>query len=309
MIRHRLGLIALCSTMCVAEVTSAQTTAAGSPAANKKALRESLLTIDRAVSAAVLAKGFTAALVDVLAPDAIFLYDGAPIVAGRANVLTLLDAQPSLRTMRAEWLPLVATVSTDGTLGATYGVTVISSPPSPTDGGLRFGKYIATWRRSPPGPWRLAGFVEMGLNDEKVVVPPALLNAAAPSSISGNGSAMAKADADFARMALARGAPIAFGAFASPDAATLPGTGEIVIGPTAINSRMLESPAATAKWDWRPLYAQSSDDGELGFTIGAATITIPGTNGPTDYHSKYLTVWKRQPDGTLRFFVDGGNGR
>jgi ketosteroid isomerase-like protein len=90
---------------------------------------------------------------------------------------------------------------------------------------------------------------------------------------------------------------------------TLPGTGEIVIGPGAIEARMAESPAATAKWEWHPVYSEGAASGDLGFTIGEAVITPSGATPDKAFHSKYLTVWRRQPDGSVRYIVDGGNGR
>jgi ketosteroid isomerase-like protein len=296
---------------CVIPEVRAQTPAVPPAGTSTKALRESLLKADRALSAAVFRKGMSSALGEVASPDAILLYDGAPIISGRANFLALLDAQPMLSATRIQWLPLVVTVSSDGTLGAAWGAISVRAADSKSDSALRFGKYISTWRRSPAGEWQLAAYVEMRLSDQKVVIPPNLarssLTSGSPSS--GSGAAFAKADGDFARMAGASGAPAAFGAFAAPDAMTLPGTGEIIVGPAAINARMLESPAATAKWEWHPVYSEGSDAGDLGFTVGEATIAIPGANGVTEYKSKYLTVWRRQADGSIRFIVDGGNSR
>jgi ketosteroid isomerase-like protein len=276
---------------------------AQTPAESVKSLRESLLKADRALSASVLAKGMSTAFGEVAAPDAIFLYDGAPVVAGRANVITLLEAQTGLSAVRIQWLPLVGTVSSDGSLGATWGAISIRPASSRDTSATRFGKYISTWRRSASGAWQLASYVEMGLSDQKVVMPPGVpVSTLPPSNPSArNGAKSFQADADFARMANQEGAPKAFGAFAAPDAMTLPGTGEIVVGPAAIEARMLESPAAKAKWEWHPVYSEGSASGDLGFTIGEATIG--------EYKSKYLTIWRRQSDGSFRYIVDGGNGR
>lgn len=281
------------------------------PPSSAKALRESLLKADRALSAAVVRKGMGAAFGDVVSPDAIFLYDGAPIIAGGANIVALLNAQPTLAGTRIEWFPLVGAVSSDGSLGSTWGVVSVRPVASQAESAMHFGKYISTWRRTASGAWQLASYVEMGVSDQKVVIPASLAQTSLPTRNpqSGNGAPFAKADIEFARMAGANGAPAAFGAFAAPDAMTLPGTGEIVVGPTAINLRMLESPAAKAKWEWHPVYSEGSATGDLGFTIGEATIAIPGPSGLTDYKSKYLTIWRRQPDGSIRYIVDGGNGR
>lgn len=291
--------IAIAAFVC-ASVATAQTSA--------KAARESLLKADRALSSDVTQKGITAAFEDAAAPDALFLYDGAPIIAGHDNVVAFLAAQPELKVNRIQWLPLVVTVSSDGLVGATWGAVSIRRSQSDS---ARFGKYISTWRRPPNGGWKLAAFVEMGLSDQKVEIPDSVpksfVSSKNPSS--GTGAPFAKADLEFSKMAGAKGAPSAFGAFAAPNATTLPGTGEIVIGPAAIRARMLESPVAKAKWEWHPVYSESSASGDLGFTVGEAVIAIPAANGVTNFKSKYLTVWRRQPDGSIRFIVDGGNGR
>jgi ketosteroid isomerase-like protein len=55
---------------------------------------------------------------------------------------------------------------------------------------------------------------------------------------------------------------------------------------------------------------EASKAGDLGFTVGNAVFTSVREDGaPVVRHSKYLTVWKRQRDGTWRFVVDGGNTR
>lgn len=283
---------------------------AGATAAESaKPTRGSLIQADQALSASARAKGIRAAFGEILAPNSLFLYDGAPIVAGRESILALLGAQPSLAMMRIQWIPMVAAISADGTFGATYGVTAISLLPIQADSAIHFGKYISTWRWSAAGAWQLLGHVEMGLAGGAVVIPAGIGSRAPNTSdlSSGTGAPFARADIDFANMAAVNGAPAAFGVFAAPDAATLPGTGEIVIGPSAIQSRMLESSVATAKWEWHPVYSDGAGSGDLGFTVGEATIKV--ANSTDEYHSKYLTLWRRQPDGSIRFIVDGGNSR
>ena len=284
-------------------VTHAQNQSAA--ATTVKAFRESLLKADRALSSSVSQRGMTAAFQDVVADDALLLYDGAPLVQGRDKVVALLAAQVELKVNRIQWLPLVVSVSSDGLVGATWGAISVRSARSDS---TRFGKYISTWRRPPNGEWKLTGFAEMGLSAEKVVIPDSVRGSfvAAKDPSSGAGGPFVKADLAFSRMAGAKGAPSAFSAFAAPNATTLPGTGEIVIGPSAIYARMLESPAAKAKWEWYPVYSESSPSGDLGFTIGEAVIAIPGADA---FKSKYLTVWRKQPDGSIRFIVDGGNSR
>jgi len=291
-----------------ASVATAQNQSNTPSETSAKAARESLLKADQTLSSDVSHRGIAAALEDAAAADVLFLYAGAPIVAGHDKVVTLLAAQPELKVNRIQWLPLVVTVSADGLIGATWGAVIIR--PSQSD-SARFGKYISTWRRSPNGEWKLAAFVEMGLSDQKAVIPDDVRKSFVSSKnpFAGTGAPYARADLEFSKMAASKGAPSAFGTFAARNAVTLPGTGELVIGPAAIHARMLESPAAKAKWAWHPVYSEGSASGDLGFTIGEAVIAIPGTTGVTNFNSKYLTVWRRQPDGSIRFIVDGGNVR
>lgn len=308
MIRRGTAAVSALAFCCIASGSIAQAPLPAA-AASPKPTRGALLQADHALSAAARTRGVAGALGEVLASNALFLYDGAPIVSGRENVVILLRAQTSLAAMRVQWLPLVAAISADGTFGATYGVTSTVSLPAQPDSTIRFGKYISIWRWSRRETWELVAHVEMGFSDVPVIIPPGLAGAASSpgNSLSGAGASFARADVEFAKVAASSGAPAAFGAFAAPDAATLPGSGEIIIGLAAIRARMLESSVAAAKWEWHPLYAEGSASGDLGFTVGEATIKVQ--NSTEEYHSKYLTVWRRQPDGSIRFIVDGGNGR
>ena len=60
---------------------------------------------------------------------------------------------------------------------------------------------------------------------------------------------------------------------------------------------------AGAVLEWWPVAAEIAPSGDLGCTVGEAR--IPSLN----HYSKYLTIWRRQPDGTWKFVADGGNVR
>src|SRR6266496_5162939 len=60
---------------------------------------------------------------------------------------------------------------------------------------------------------------------------------------------------------------------------------------------------AGAVLSWWPLGAEIAQSGDLGCSVGEATIES------LHHYSKYLTVWKRQQDGGWKFVADGGNQR
>jgi hypothetical protein len=89
---------------------------------------------------------------------------------------------------------------------------------------------------------------------------------------------------------------------------TFAGTGELNVGRDAIRARLAEGAAGKAKWVWRPVITLAAPSGDLGVTIGTAEIELGP--GPTDvFFSKYMSIWKRQADGSIRFVADGGSGR
>ncbi|MDB4950048.1 MAG: hypothetical protein JWM27_2697, partial [Gemmatimonadetes bacterium] len=118
-------------------------------------------------------------------------------------------------------------------------------------------------------------------------------------------TAMERADRAFAAMAAARGAGPAFVAFAAPDVLNV--GGQITAGPAEVAASFAGD---TAHWLWGPILSRASADGELGYTVGEAAITGAGPDGaPRTSYSKYLTIWRRQPDGSYKYVTDGGNGR
>jgi hypothetical protein len=107
-------------------------------------------------------------------------------------------------------------------------------------------------------------------------------------------------------MARDSGAPTAFYHFSAPDAMTLAPTGELNIGPTTIQTRLREGPAGTAAWRWWPVITIAARSGDLGATIGESEIQLSTSN---IFYSKYITVWRRQRDQSLKFVIDAGSAR
>jgi ketosteroid isomerase-like protein len=146
--------------------------------------------------------------------------------------------------------------------------------------------------------------VQTALPDASGLIPA--VSALAPLVLADLVRPFVEADRAFAAQAGRDGAAAAFGAFAAPEAVTFSGAGTLNRGPEAIRRALSGGPPAD--WVWGPVAAGASVDGTLGWTVGEATISARGASLPP-YQGKYLSVWRRDADGQVRFVADLGNGR
>ena len=262
------------------------------------AARSSLGAAEQDAAAAMSGMGFGEVLPGIISDDGVVLVANAPLVRGRENAVRVLSAMPGRRAPQT-WQPLRILVSRDGLFGTTFGISVIGTGAGRPS---TLGRYITVWRCNAQNSWQAVAHAD---------IRPTPANLRLPSDISltlGDSSprdAFARADLDFARLAADSGAPAAFARYASADAITFAGSGEINIGPGGIRARMMEGRTGT-QWRWHPVVSFVAATGDLGATVGEAEIRVPGS---APFYSKYLTVWQRQPDGSLKFVVDGGNSR
>jgi ketosteroid isomerase-like protein len=115
------------------------------------------------------------------------------------------------------------------------------------------------------------------------------------------------ADTRFAQDVAERGVDAWVDAFGD-EGVMLPGGGALVRGRQQIRTVMaaLGDPRTGApelRLRWRPLGAQVSGDGTLGWTWGNALAFSPRGESK----SKYLTVWRRAADGAWKVAADQGS--
>jgi ketosteroid isomerase-like protein len=257
----------------------------------------SLLAAARAAAEATSGCGLACGLGGAFAPDGYYLHNGAPIISGGDAARGFLLTQKVLAGIRVQWQALHAEVSADGRFGVTWGVTTIGIRGAP----VRFGRYVSAWRRDDSG-WRLVAHLQAGLNERSALPDGWAAPPIPPLSDDPASRAFVEADKAFAALASQTNAAQAFATYAATDAVTFAGTGELAMGPGAIRTNLEGGPPTD--WHWGPVASGGAPDGSLGFTVGEATIT---PKGGTAFRSKYLTVWRRDSDGKVRFIADAGN--
>lgn len=267
--------------------------------------REALLAADRALAARMATETFAGAVPDAMTGSAVLVWPAAAVVRSPAIIRQLLAAQPGLAGARISWQPLHVEVAADGSLGLIWGVIALDREAGPVP---RLGRFLAAWRREGAA-WKIEALAVNG------VVPAAESRWVAglgPTDFpalrsTGLAGRFVAADSVFAARAGAKGAAAAFAEWAAPDAVTFAASGELNFGPARIRAALAGD---DSQWQWGAVAAGASGDGSLGWTVGQATITSKSTTGTANvYQGKYLTLWRRLPDGSIRFIADGGNAR
>ncbi len=137
---------------------------------------------------------------------------------------------------------------------------------------------------------------------------PSLSAAASPSPDQAKlKTELAAMEDAFCAMAQADGIQAAFAHFAAPDVAFIDTDPREFRGLAAVKKRMGGTPPGV-KLTWSAMHTDVSDDGTLGYNWGRYESRSPGPDG----HERvgggfFLTIWKRQPDGTWRYVMDNGS--
>ena len=302
------GALALCLCACAVGGRRSET-----PAPLRSLARDTLLLVDAARGDSATAKGFAAAALEWLDPGVVYLRAGAPILYGIAAVQNIVGAgAPEGATFR--WQPLGGGIAADGRTGYSYGIAVTATLPAAETArspAVRLDRYLAFWRRGADGRWRIAAYSDVGgpAVPSEVTIPTEL----APSLSLPRGRRaeavrqVREADSAFALAADLQGTGIAFSSYVAPQGVVFWGS-EVVTGTEAVRAVYDAQQRAGGTLNWRPVYADAAESGDIGMTVGESVFTGRGPTGAAvQRFGKYLTIWKRQPDGNWRFVVDGGN--
>jgi ketosteroid isomerase-like protein len=282
------------------------------PLSDAEEAHDALLRADLGRADSVAHRGYTDGLSGIFTDNVVYLRGGLPIVLGRPAARAIIAAESLGTRVTVRWQPVRAEASSDGKSGYSYGYSIYGAA-QPTSTSVRIDRYIAFWRREAEG-WRIAGYAETYGTPPAPLALPAAAQSSAMKDVPmprtrGALEAIRSADVDFSRDATKFGTGEAFGRYAAEDAQIFSGPGEFISGPRAITQSFGPTPAKNGLV-WHPVHGAVSEAGDLGFTVGNAVFTGEREDGaPSVSYSKYLTVWKKQRDGSWRYVVDGGSAR
>ena len=282
------------------------------PPPQQEAAHDELLRADLGRADSVARLGYADGLSSIFSDDVIYLRGGLPLLRGKvaARAIVGADSLPKGSSVRGQ--PVRAETSRDASTGYSYGYAIYAQPHGDT-ASIRLDRYIAFWRKGKAG-WQIASYAETyGTPPAPLLLPSAAAEGVVADVALPRGhapvDALGAADAEFSRDATRLGTGEAFGRYAADDAQIFSPLGEFVSGPAAITASF-GPPLGKSSFAWHPVHGELAKSGDLGFTVGNAVFTGERDDGtPVSRYSKYLTVWKRQRDGTWRYVVDGGSTR
>lgn len=273
----------------------------------RNALPAALTQVEREASTRSGAAGLATALERVLDDDAILVYPGAPIVHSRASILAMLRAQHVANT-RVQWDPVFAELSRDGSLAVMYGTTATRSE---SDSVTQSGRFTSAWR-AVDGAWHLLALCLVNQPAPRGFVWDSSSTWASDSMPPlGSSNIFARADQEFSSLAGRADVTTAFSTYVASDGVIFAGAGQpFTRGPQDVRASFLQAGSNKAQWRWWPVYAVGSEASGLGVTVGEAVIRSTDAEGKRqEAHSQYMTLWRRLPNGQVRFIADGGGQR
>jgi ketosteroid isomerase-like protein len=117
---------------------------------------------------------------------------------------------------------------------------------------------------------------------------------------------LVKVEEAFSTMANEKGILQAFEHFAAPDVAFIDTDPRKYRGVEAVRQRM-GSMAPGTRLSWSATFTDVSDDGTLGYNYGRFEARGTGPDGKETVRTGFfLTIWKRQPDGSWKYVMDTG---
>ena len=113
-----------------------------------------------------------------------------------------------------------------------------------------------------------------------------------------------KADVGFSAMSVKEGMQKAFLSWFDNNGVMLRNNGYPVEGKDSLISLFSNRTDTTFILQWKPVCEMIAESGELGYTYGYYTRTIKATGEVS--RGTYVTIWKKQKDGSWKFVLDAG---
>ena len=135
----------------------------------------------------------------------------------------------------------------------------------------------------------LAALILMGCCQEKKADPIVLITT----------------DKAFSQMSVERGLNAAFIYYADDSVVKVRDGNFPLIGKDTMTKIYLSRPDSGMILKWNPVRAEISQSDDLGYTFGYWELYLKAKD--TTLYGNYISIWKKQPDGTWKYVLDAGS--
>jgi ketosteroid isomerase-like protein len=111
------------------------------------------------------------------------------------------------------------------------------------------------------------------------------------------------ADLEFSKLSIEKGKNQAFSDYVHPDGVLLRNDGMPLKGKASLDSMQMLRTDSGYSLKWKPVFADATQSGDLGYTYGIWLMTTKDTS----MMGTYATVWKKDEYGNWKFILDTGN--
>jgi ketosteroid isomerase-like protein len=112
-------------------------------------------------------------------------------------------------------------------------------------------------------------------------------------------------DRDFSKLSVDKGMIYAFSTYSAEDVVRFRDGDFPNVGKQSLLKTFEGKSDTSIRLTWEPVFADIAESGELGYTHGTWKMYVIPAD--TTYYGVYVTIWKKQVDGTWKFVFDGGN--
>jgi ketosteroid isomerase-like protein len=127
------------------------------------------------------------------------------------------------------------------------------------------------------------------------------------TSVPATPDTLKKMEAEFMQAAAAGGSR-GYMSYYAEESVEVPNGADLLIGKSAIAKTMDFLDDKNNSLTWKPIGADISASGDLGYTYGTFEFRSKDANGkPIVSRGKYTSIWKRQKDGNWKVVLDMGN--
>jgi|GEM_PF-906671 len=271
-----------------------------------------LLEKDREISMASVEKGILKAFYSFMTNYSILLPENGHPVYGKEACRKLID-QVEMKGWegKLKWEPTFANVSKARDLGYTHGRF---ERPTTDDKGkekITYGYYGTIWKKQPNAEWKVV--VSQGLILLKDLNQVPIDKKIDLSNVDDITKQVVNTEVAFSNESVENGIPEAFYRFIDDDGIALsaagpPRTKETFAKMIAAAKKKKKNDDRKSKLEWEPIYSHVSKSKDMAYNYGPYEYTITKAKGITQcFYGYFVTVWKRQLDGSWKFVFDGGN--